>query len=64
MGFFTSGHIVLSPPPQVLRYVMEYLGETDVADRKPLHEVLISRSTTEVVDCVLKFLYTGFPLIE
>jgi len=39
LAFFTSEHIVLSPPPQVLKYIAEYLWQTNIADRKPLHEV-------------------------
>src|ERR1700685_1952352 len=45
MAFFTSEHIALSPPPQVLEYIVDYLRVTDAADRKPLHEVCIHPTT-------------------
>jgi hypothetical protein len=36
---FTREHVALSPSPQILQYLVQYLRETDAADRKPLHEV-------------------------
>jgi hypothetical protein len=38
-GFFTPDLIALSPPLQILKYIVKYLRETDAADLKPLHEV-------------------------
>ena len=32
-------HIVLSPPLPVLQYILDYLYDTKLADRKALHEV-------------------------
>jgi hypothetical protein len=39
---FTREHVALSPSPQILSYIVDYLRETDAADRKPLHEVWFS----------------------
>ena len=39
LAFFDSAHIALSPPPQVLGYIVQYLRVTDATNWKPLHEV-------------------------
>ena len=39
MAYFTPNHIALSPPPQVLQYILSYLLDTPATDRKELYEV-------------------------
>ncbi|KIM86748.1 hypothetical protein PILCRDRAFT_4640 [Piloderma croceum F 1598] len=39
MCYFTPNHIALSPPLPVLQYILDYLFNTEPADRKALHEV-------------------------
>ncbi|KIM79552.1 hypothetical protein PILCRDRAFT_823471 [Piloderma croceum F 1598] len=39
IAYFTPDHVALSPPPQILQYIVDYLTETPVANRKDLYKV-------------------------
>lgn len=43
--YFSSKHkLVFSLAPQVLKYILDYLKETEPVNRKPLHEVWFSQT--------------------